>query len=101
MTDPRLATSGPFVSGRGLRYLLSVVLHDVGRPMTLAELVDAVEAAGLAISGRPGKTVSDALRWEVRRGRVRRWGRGRYGPGTIPRSTLHWLRSNVREQLLS
>jgi hypothetical protein len=84
------------LSGRSLRYLLTIVLTDAGRPMRLAELVDAVHRAGFAIAGRESKTVSDALRWEVSKGRVRRAGRSVYRAGWMPRSTAWWIREQVR-----
>lgn len=57
--------------------------------MTVAELVTELHRWGFTVAGRPSKTVSDTLRWEVRRDRVRRRGRGRYQPGPMPRSTEH------------
>ena len=53
----------------------------------IAELVQALSRYGFEFSGRPSKAISDALRWEMRYGRVRRCGRGVYGPGSMPRST--------------
>jgi hypothetical protein len=89
------------VWGLELRYLLTVALLDHGREMTLAELIRFVEVEGFTVDGRPSKTVSDALRWEVRKGRVVRLGRG-YTPAHMPRSTEWWIRRRVdpvREQL--
>ncbi len=64
--------------------------------MTIAELVHWLEGNGYTIGGdRPGKSVSDALRWEVARGRVVQVGRGRYGPGPIERSTAYSMRKRV------
>jgi hypothetical protein len=53
----------------------------------VAELVRALRHYGFEVAGRPSKAVSDALRWEMRYDRVRRHGRGWYGPGSMPRST--------------
>jgi len=47
------------------------------------------------VQGRPSKAVSDALRWEIEHGRVRRLGRGRYGPAYIPRSTDYRIHQRV------
>jgi hypothetical protein len=54
----------------------------------------------LPLTSRASKTISDALRWEVKRGRVVRLGQGRYGPGTMPRSTAQRIhaRAHRREQ---
>lgn len=80
------------ISGRDLRYVLTVVLLDQRRTLTIDELIGALGAMGLAAQGRPSKTIADALRWEIRRGRVRWAGRGRYRSGIIPTSTPWWLR---------
>ena len=50
--------------------------------MTVAALVAAVEASGFRIEGRAGKVVSDQLRYEIARGRVRR---GLYVAGVVTR----------------
>ena len=74
--------------GTDLRYALTRILSLCG-PMTVAELVDELHHWGFTVAGRPSKTVSDTLRWETRRDRVRRGEWGRYHPGAIPRSTEH------------
>lgn len=84
------------IVGRHLRWLLTVCLFD-HQLLSLRELLTAVEHYGFGIERRPSKTVSDALRWEMRRGRVVRLGRGRYAAGTMPRSTLSWRRARVDE----
>jgi hypothetical protein len=86
--EPRL------IAGRELRYVLTLTLMHAGS-LTVRELVGAVERRGFSLGGRPSKTVSDALRWEIRRGRVVRVGRGRYATGSIPRSTRSWIRARV------
>jgi hypothetical protein len=84
------------ITGRRLRYQLTLVLHAVDHPMTVEQLIGAMDALHHPISGRASKTVSDALRWEVRRGRVRRAGRSTYRAGaTIPRTTRTWMRAVV------
>lgn len=50
---------------------------------------------GFDLGPRPSKRVSDALRWEIARGRVLRTGWGRYAPGTAPRQTRAWIRDRV------
>ena len=68
---------------------------DTRTPLTISELVARIEAGGFTVSGRASKTVSDALRWEVRRGRVTKVGRGRYARGVMPRSTEWWIRTHA------
>jgi hypothetical protein len=81
--------------GRGQRYVLTELLFDHG-PLRVAEILALLHAEGLVVGGRPSKTVSDALRWEVAHGRVVRLGRGLYGPGHLPRSTRAWIRRRNR-----
>nr|WP_234781395.1 hypothetical protein [Mycobacterium tuberculosis] len=50
---------------------------------------------GFGVRGRASKVVSEALRWEIGRDRVYRLGRGRYGPGYIPRSTEYRIHQRV------
>lgn len=78
--------------GRELRYRLTLLLRGARRPMTVRELLAAFDGTGLAIGGRPSKTVSDALRWEIRRGRVRRTARSTYVTDHIPPSTVRFIR---------
>ena len=73
------------IRGLRLRELLVLILVRHGGPMTVPALVAAVHAGGFGIQGRPGKVVSDQLRYEVARGRVRRVGRGVYVAGTVSR----------------
>jgi hypothetical protein len=87
--------------GTELRYTLVRLLQLIG-PSTIPELVAGLEKWGFTIEGRPSKTVSDALRWELRRDRVRRIGRGLYRAGGMPRSTEHriiWRVVALREQV--
>jgi hypothetical protein len=82
------------VRGTELRYLLTTYLFDRG-PSTVEELVDALTTQGFEIGGRPSKTVADALRWEVARGRAVRCARGLYSPGFMPRATEHRIDQRV------
>ena len=66
----------------------------------MAELVAELHRWGFTAPGRPSKTVSDTLRWEMRRERVRCRGRGddgriRYGPIVPPRSTDYRITRRV------
>lgn len=83
--------------GIELRYVLTMHLARQG-PASITELLDALAWHGFAVTGRASKTISDALRWEMGYGRVRRLGRGRYGPGWMPRGTEH--RIHTRELAL-
>lgn len=80
--------------GIELRYVLAFHLANQG-PATVAELIDVIRHQGFCVQGRPSKAVSDALRWEIEHGRVHRLGRGRYGPGYIPRSTQYRIHQRV------
>lgn len=85
----------PMISGIELRYLLTMTLVDCRRSMTVAELTAVLRRDGFAVRRRTSKTISDALRWEVRKGRVVRVGRASYAPGRLPRSTEWWIRERV------
>lgn len=85
------------ISGRELRYVLTLTLFQAGRPMSVADLAAALAVAGFEVNGRASKTISDSLRWEIGRGRVVRLTRSRYVTGKIPTSTRYWIRSHVRE----
>jgi hypothetical protein len=83
------------VSGIDLRYLLTAYLFDHGSA-TVEELVDALAYHRFRPIGRPSKSVSDALRWELARERVIRLRRGHYGPGSMTRATKHRIVERVR-----
>jgi hypothetical protein len=80
--------------GIELRYVLTFHLANQG-PATVAELIEGLRHQGFCVQGRPSKAISDALRWEIEHGRARRLGRGRYGPGYIPRSTDYRIHQRV------
>jgi hypothetical protein len=82
------------VRGIELRYVLTMQLLHHGRAM-ITDLIGALTKQGFAIDGRPSKSVSDALRWEMRRWRIRRFRRGLYGPGSMPRSTEYRMHQRV------
>jgi hypothetical protein len=82
------------VKGLDLRYLLSWLLADSGSA-TVPELLDRLAMYGFGVDGRPSKTVSDALRWELRHGRVLQHGRGLYGPGPTPRATEYRIHQRI------
>jgi hypothetical protein len=80
--------------GIELRYVLTMQLSSHG-PASIPELADALAWHGFGAAGRPSKSISDALRWEMGYGRVRRLGRGLYGPGWMPRGTEHRIHKRV------
>lgn len=88
MTDTRP------LRGIELRYVLTMQLFLHG-PATITDLVEALLRHGFSLVSPAPKAVSDALRWERRRGRVRRLARGRYGPGQMPRGTEHRIHQRV------
>jgi hypothetical protein len=87
------------LSGRRLRYAVAVLLHERGDTMTLDELEGALASWGYTTGPEPRKAISDALRWELHRGRAFRVGRGRYRSGGLARSTHGWMRAQVAEAL--
>jgi hypothetical protein len=80
--------------GIELRYVLTMHIAQNGRA-TVAQMVDALSGQGFRLRGRASKAISDALRWETSRDRVRRLRRGLYGPGHIPRSTEYRIHQRV------
>lgn len=84
------------VRGIVLRSALVLQLRAAGRPLTVRDLVDGLARQGVTTVGRASKDVSDALRWEVRRGRVRRVGRATYELGHVPRQTAARMRHRLR-----
>jgi hypothetical protein len=74
--------------GTELRYTLVRLLQLLG-PSSVAELVAALDKWNFSVPGRPSKTISDALRWEKDRDRVRHRGWGRYSAAGMPRGTEH------------
>jgi hypothetical protein len=83
--------------GRPLRYLLTTILQEADRALTVRELVGCCEREGVVFDGRGSKIVSDALRWEVGWGRVVRIGRGVYRVARVARSTRYWIGRRVRD----
>ena len=85
----------PVVHGLEFRSLLILALLKRGAPMHVRELAEAVEREGFAPPGRPGKAVSDALRWEMNLGRARRLGRGTYVAGHVANVTRQRMLARV------
>ena len=84
--------------GRALRFVL--VNELMGQTSkTVAELVTATRRYGFRLGGRASKVISDALRWEVRRGRVLRLSRGVYCYHRAPPSTARRIRLLAKRSL--
>ena len=81
--------------GLDLRSAVVLLLLEHRRPVSVRELVEDLQRAGFGVQGRPSKEIADALRWEVRRGRAVRHGRGVYGPGVVAKVTKHRMRARV------
>jgi hypothetical protein len=90
--DMSFFTGSPPLNGILLRYAVLDVMAGTTEPVRIADLVEAVEARGNTIPERKGKHLSDALRTEHRRGRVRRVGRDQYVAVEIPSSTVRRAR---------
>lgn len=83
------------IAGTALRHAICVCLLEANAPLTLSEVVAGLEHLAVVVPGRASKTVSDALRWEVRNGRAIRVRRSVYQAGSMPRSTEWWIRRQV------
>ncbi len=77
--------------GRGLRFVLvdELARHGI---LSVAEMVAIVRRRGFDLGGRESKVISDALRWELARGRVVKLARGVYRYGKVPPSTARRIR---------
>lgn len=75
------------------------VLLQVGRPMTIGQILADLEGRGVLIAEEnPRKVVSDLLRHQVRAGRARRVGRGRYEIRHVARTTAWRLRTRLLDR---
>jgi hypothetical protein len=83
-------TTARLLRGTELRYVLTMNLALHGES-TIPDLIETLEDQGFAIPGHASKVVSDALRWEMRKDRVRRKRRGLYCRGQMPRSTEDYI----------
>jgi hypothetical protein len=66
------------IGGAELRAALRQILACSERPLTVSELHRGLLARGLRPAGRASKCISDALRWELRRGSIEQVRRGEY-----------------------
>jgi hypothetical protein len=86
--------------GYELRCVLTLHLFQNG-VTTVDDLIDMLDYHGFEVAGRPSKAISDALRYEIEHGRVRRIRRARYGPDEMPRATeyrIHQRALALREE---
>ena len=93
------ATQRPVLTGRRLRCAAAVLLHEAQRTMTLDELADHLGAWNCGTVGDVRKAISDALRWELHRGRAVRVRRGQYRSCGLAPSTLRWMRAQVAGEI--
>ena len=92
MTEPLPLDRTDPLWGRDLRHAVLAVLARAPA-MTIADLLAVFERAGFTVAGAdPHKVLSDALRYEARRGRVRRITRGRYAIGSVAKTTAWRMR---------
>lgn len=79
---------GTPLRGLGLRFVIADMLQRSPEPMRITDIVETIHKQGFTLAGRPSKAVSDSLRTEVRKHRVRRLSRGVYQFVSASRSTL-------------
>ncbi len=95
MRQRRILHDEDVLRGRGLRFVLVEEIRQRGT-MTVAEMVSVVAEHGYTIAGRASKVISDALRWEIARGRIIRVERGVYTYGYTPPATARRIRLFAR-----
>ena len=92
MATVRFAFMGPSrttpFEAAGSAAAAMVALLRAGRPLTVGEVLVAVEHGGRTVDGGyPQKRLADALGYEARRGWVVRVERGTYAVGRVSRSS--------------
>jgi hypothetical protein len=92
MTNTGTPTPKP-IYGVGLRFLIVDELRSSRQPVTVGQLAERLQHQGFTFNTRPSKAISDSLRTELRKGRVRRTARGVYLYITATRSTLRRIRT--------
>lgn len=101
MTSNVVAEAAVWSSDLVARRVLSWYVISAGRVVTVAELVRWLDDLGATPPGRPSKFVSDKLRADVARGRLRRVGRGRYLGGRVPNTTWRRMQASAHEAIRS
>ena len=89
-----------WVTGRHTREAVLAVLLEVGRPLTIEQILAYLESSRVRIGqvAQPNKAVSDVMRYQARLGRVIRMGRGLYRAGPMPRTTDWRMRARLRDR---
>lgn len=92
--DELRPTGTVWVTGRHTREAVLGVLLEHGRAMSAGEILDVLYRRRIRVGqvADPRKAVSDVLRYQLAKRRVRRVGFGRYSAGRIPRSTEYRMR---------
>lgn len=75
------------IRGWELRFVLVDMLAQWGGVLSVKEMAALLERDGYSLAGRPSQVISDALRLEIGKGRVRRVARGRYRFVGMPKAT--------------
>ena len=100
--EPLAAANSPReIRGRELRYELFGLITRSPRGISVPALIIGLRQIGFVAPDPANKSIADALRWEVRRGRVVRLERGRYAKGhmTAAAGRARWARFKVRREL--
>lgn len=84
------------IRGWELRFVLIDMLAQWGGVLSVKEMAALLERDGYSLAGRPSQVISDALRLEIGKGRVRRVARGRYRFVGMPRSTAKRFHDGAR-----
>ena len=84
-----------------LRHAVVIALVDLGGRASVAELVRRLDEMGIGTHRNASRAVSDSLRWEIHKGRVRRSQRGQYAVCVPPLTKRHvkYARQRVRDRL--
>ncbi|HKY16916.1 MAG TPA: hypothetical protein VJM33_18460 [Microthrixaceae bacterium] len=81
-----------------LRHAICLMLHQHRRAMKVSDIVALLELAGHQLRGRPTQAVSDALRTEVRAGRVVKLDHGTYAPGVATPAHLRYATRSLQDR---
>src|SRR5690606_19404409 len=84
------------IRGWELRFVLTVMLAEVGGVVTIRQMEAQLVRDGYSLVGRPSRVISDALRLEIEKGRVRRVARGRYRFVGMSKTTESRFRNGAR-----
>ncbi len=85
------SSDGRCLPTRELRYVLVAELAQAGHPLAIVDLVERLDRRRLPVAEPVNKTISDALRTPLVRGRVVRIRRGCYRVGAMPKATRSYI----------